>query len=63
MSDSGGVYLEASRDVEHAATVIQGVPYDGGTSYRAGTHAAPDEIRASSQSIETYTPRLKRDLE
>ena len=58
-----GVYLEASRDVEGAAIVIQGVPYDGGTSYRAGARAAPDEIRAASQSIETYSPRLRKDLE
>ncbi len=63
MSTKRGVYLEASRDVEYAATVIQGIPYDGGTSYRAGARAAPDEIRAASQSIETYSPRLKRDLE
>ncbi|MGH2785584.1 MAG: agmatinase [Actinomycetota bacterium] len=63
MSEPTGVYLEASRDVDHAAIVIQGVPYDGGTSYRAGARAAPDEIRAASQSIETYSPRLRRDLE
>ncbi|MEX2556816.1 MAG: agmatinase [Actinomycetota bacterium] len=63
MSDPSGVYLEASRDLEPAAAVIQGIPYDGGTSYRAGARAAPNEIRAASQSIETYSPRLKRDLE
>ena len=63
MSEPTGVYLEASRDLAGAAIVIQGVPYDGGTSYRAGARAAPDEIRAASQSIETYSPRLRRDLE
>ena len=63
MSDPSGVYLEASRDLEPAAAIIQGIPYDGGTSYRAGARAAPNEIRAASQSIETYSPRLKRDLE
>lgn len=62
MSDPKGVYLDASRDVGRAAAILQGVPYDGGTSYRAGARAAPDEIRAASQSIETYSPRLKRDL-
>jgi agmatinase len=63
VTEPRGVYLEASRAVESAAIVIQGVPYDGGTSYRAGARAAPDEIRAASQSIETYSPRLRRDLE
>lgn len=62
MSESAGVYLGASRDVEHATAVIVGFPYDGGVSYRAGARAAPAGIREASQSIETYSPRLRRDL-
>ena len=57
------VFLEASRDVAEATAVILGVPYDGGTSYRKGARAGPDEIRAASQSIEEYSPTLRRDLE
>ena len=57
-----GVFLEASRNVDEASAVVIGVPYDGGTSYRAGARAAPDEIRAASQSIEDYSPTLRRDL-
>ena len=60
---NAGVFLEASRDVENASAVILGLPYDGGTSYRKGARAAPDEIRAASQSIEEYSPTLRRDLE
>ncbi len=60
MSDA--VYLEASRDVENARAVILGIPYDGGTSYRKGARAAPNEIRLASQSIEEYSPTLRRDL-
>ena len=60
---SGGAFLEATRDVANARTVILGLPYDGGTSYRKGARAAPDEIRAASQSIEEYSPTLRRDLE
>jgi len=58
-----GTYLEASRDVEGARIVLLGIPYDGGTSYRAGARAAPADVREASQSIETYSPRLRRDLE
>lgn len=58
-----GVYLEASRDLERAAAVILGIPYDGGTSYRVGARTAPTEVREASQSIETYSPTLRRDLE
>ena len=57
------MYLECSRDVANAAAVILGIPYDGGTSYRKGSRAAPSEIRAASQSIEEYSPTLRRDLE
>jgi agmatinase len=60
---NGGVYLEASRDVDDAAAVIVGIPYDGGTSYRAGASSAPTAVREASQSIETYSPVLRRDLE
>ena len=59
---NGGVYLEASRDVHDALAVIVGIPYDGGTSYRKGAGAAPDAIRAASQSIEEYSPTLRQDL-
>ena len=60
MSD---IYLEASGNVGDAAVVVLGIPYDGGTSYRAGARAAPAEVREASQSIETYSPTLRRDLE
>jgi len=58
-----GVYLEASRDVDNAVVVLLGIPYDGGTSYRAGAGTAPNVVREASQSIETYSPILRRDLD
>ena len=63
MIESGGVYLEASRELDGASAVVVGMPYDGGTSYRAGASAAPSDIRAASQSIETFSPTLRRDLD
>jgi agmatinase len=60
---SGVRFLEARPlDEGPAAVVIQGAPYDGGTSYRAGARAAPDEIRFASDSIESYSHRIGRDL-
>ncbi len=55
-------YLEARDHDGSAAIVMQGAPYDGGTSYRAGAKAAPDEIRRASDSIESYSPVTRRDL-
>jgi len=45
-----------------AATVI-GVPYDATASFRRGARFAPAAIRWASQSIESYSPVLDRDLE
>lgn len=56
-------YLEArSLDARPAGVVIQGAPYDGGTSYRAGAAEGPAAIRLASDSIESYSPRARRDL-
>jgi agmatinase len=56
-------FLEARpADDQPAAVVIQGVPYDGGTSYRKGARAAPAEVRIASDSIESYSARIGRDL-
>ena len=57
-----GVYLDAARRTDGASVVVLGIPYDAGTSYRAGARAAPAEVREASQSIETYSPRLHLDL-
>ena len=43
--------------------IIQGAPYDGGVSWRAGAAGAPASIREVSDSIESYSPVLRRDLE
>jgi agmatinase len=63
VTEPTGTFSDASRDVSTADVVILGIPYDGGTSYRAGARAGPLEIRKASQSIETFSPRLRRDLE
>src|ERR1700756_3063283 len=56
-------FLEArTLDEGSAAVVIQGAPYDGGVSYRAGARQAPYDVRVASDSIESYSHRFKRDL-
>jgi agmatinase len=57
-------YLEARPfDETPAKVVIQGAPWDEGTSYRRGAAAAPDAVRAASDSIESYSPISDRDLQ
>ncbi len=43
--------------------VLRGVPYDATASFRRGSRFAPEAIRWASDSIETYSPVLDRDLE
>ena len=39
-----------------------GIPYDATASFRRGSRFGPDAIRWASDSIETYSPALDRDL-
>ena len=41
---------------------LYGVPYDATASFRRGSRFGPDAIRWASESIETYSPVLDRDL-
>jgi agmatinase len=41
---------------------LYGIPYDATASFRRGSRFGPDGIRWASDSIETYSPVLDRDL-
>lgn len=45
------------------AVAILGVPFDATSTFRAGSRYGPEAIRWASQSIESYSPLLQRDLE
>lgn len=45
------------------AITLIGVPYDATASFRRGSRFGPEAIRWASDSIETYSPLLDRDLE
>lgn len=51
-----------ARSTAHPAVVLAGVPYDATSTFRSGSRHAPAAIRWASQSIETYSPILGRDL-
>lgn len=53
----------SAKPVATPAVAIIGVPYDGTSTFRAGSRHAPEAIRWASQSIESYSPVLRRDLE
>lgn len=48
---------------EKADFIVLGVPYDGTSTYRAGSRFGPQAIREASLNIETYSVRSGLDVE
>tara|TARA_B100000700_G_scaffold331570_1_gene465665 strand:+ start:5047 stop:5940 length:894 start_codon:yes stop_codon:yes gene_type:complete len=61
--DEGAIYMGAQRELQNCEIGIFGVPYDGTTSYRAGTRFGPAKIREVSSCLETFCPQQELDLE
>ncbi len=51
--------LPYRRDLAAMDTALVGIPFDGGTSYRAGTRFGPREIRSQSSMIRPFNHVLK----
>jgi agmatinase len=56
-------FLAAESSYAESPTVIVGCPLDITSSFRPGTRFGPQAIRDVSWGLETYSPRLDRDLE
>ncbi|QYZ78001.1 agmatinase [Methanofollis formosanus] len=56
------LFADAEAEYTDARYVVFGVPYDGTSSYRAGSREAPGAIRAVSYNFETYLPSVGVDL-
>ena len=46
-----------------ARIVVFGIPFEGTVNLRTGAQHGPRDLRVASDSIETYSPFLERDLE
>lgn len=57
-------FLAASTDFDPstADAIVVGLAADGGVSFRSGAVEGPAGIRTFSESIETWSPRARRDL-
>ncbi len=52
-----------AREMNAPAVAVLGAPYDATSTFRAGCRYGSEAIRWASQSIESYSPILRRDLE
>jgi agmatinase len=56
-------FIACHRPLEAARVVLYGIPFEGRVNLRKGADAGPRDLRLASDSIETYSPVLERDLE
>ena len=57
------IFMGAKRNPDDCSIGIFGVNYDGTCSYKSGTRFGPNAIRLVSTCLETFCPRLGKDLE
>lgn len=57
------LFADANASFDEAKFVLYGVPFDGTSSFRAGSKWAPFEMRKASYNFETYIPDLDIELE
>ena len=55
--------MGSQKNYNNCSLGIFGVNYDGTTSYKPGARFGPNSIRNASQSLETYCPKLQKDLD
>ena len=56
-------FIACRASLAGAGIVLFGIPFEGRVNLRRGADHGPRELRLASDSIETYSPFLERDLE
>jgi len=56
-------FIACHRPLSEARIVVYGIPFEGRVNLRKGAGGGPRDLRLASDSIETYSPALRRDLE
>jgi agmatinase len=56
-------FISCRASIEDARIVVFGIPFEGSVNLRQGADTGPQSVRVASDSIETYSPALDRDLD
>ena len=56
------IFMGAKRNLDDCSIGIFGVDYDGTCSFKPGARFGPNAIRQVSYCLETYCPKIKKDL-
>ena len=61
--NENAIFMGAKRNPDNCSIGIFGVNYDGTCSFKPGTRFGPEAIRQVSSCLETYCPKLDKDLQ
>ncbi|MBO8220026.1 agmatinase [Prochlorococcus marinus] len=61
--NENAIFMGAKRRPDNCSIGIFGVNYDGTCSFKPGARFGPEAIRQVSSCLETYCPKLDKDLE
>ena len=56
-------FIACDRSLADARIIVYGIPFEGTVNLRKGADTGPLDLRLASDSIETYSPWVERDLE
>src|SRR5499433_2223118 len=56
-------FIACHRSLSDGRIVIYGIPFEGRVNLRKGADGGPRDLRLASDSIETYSPWVERDME
>jgi agmatinase len=56
-------YIACQGTLADSRIIVYGIPFEGRVNLRKGADAGPRDLRVASDSIETYSPWVERDLE
>ena len=57
------IFMGSKREIDDCSIGIFGVDYDGTSSFKPGSRFGPNAIRQVSTCLETYCPKIDKDLE
>ncbi|WP_288262751.1 agmatinase [uncultured Prochlorococcus sp.] len=61
--NENAIFMGAKRTPDNCSIGIFGVNYDGTCSFKPGARFGPEAIRQVSSCLETYCPKINKDLE
>lgn len=56
-------FIACDRSLADGRIIVYGIPFEGQVNLRKGADSGPLDLRLASDSIETYSPWVERDLE